>query len=98
MPTTLPLACLLYVDTGGGARPRPAARLLGLIEPFVLALGSIAAAIHAGRASLGQEPDFEPRWSHLAALLALDGKEDAARAARERPSDILASREGGAWA
>ena len=40
-------------------------------------------------------PDFEPGWSRLAELLALDGKENEARAARERASQILASHDGG---
>ena len=82
----------------GLARCGPDRELWSLVSESYVAKGDITAAIHAGRASLGQEPDFEPGWSRLAELLTLDGQEDEARAARERASRILASLEAGAGA
>ena len=78
----------------GLARAGSDRQLWSVVSESYVAKGDLAAAIRAGRASLGQEPDFEPGWSRLAELLELDGKEDEARAARERASQILASREG----
>jgi len=82
----------------GLARAGSDRQLWSVVSESYVAKGDLAAAIRAGRASLGQEPDFEPGWSRLAELLVLDGKEDEARAARERASQILASREGRAGA
>ncbi len=55
----------------------------------------LSAAVSAGRDSLGQGPVVGPGWSRLAELLGLDGKENEARGARERASQILASHDGG---
>ena len=66
-----------------------------LVSESYVAKGDLAAAIHAGRAALGREPDFEPGWARLAELLELDGREEEARAARRRASQILTSRDSG---
>ena len=80
----------------GLARAGADRELWSLVSESYVAKGDITAAIHAGRASLAQEPQFEPGWSRLAELLERDGKAGEARVARERASRILAARQGGA--
>jgi len=63
-----------------------------LVSESYVVKGDLTAAIHAGQAALGREPDFEPGWARLAELLELDGRGGEARVARERASQILTSR------